>query len=520
MKTLPMAHDVFVSYSQQDKPTADAVVARLEQDGIRCWMAPRDIVPGTSWGDAIVTAIAGSKVMVLILSANSNRSRQVVREVERAVAGDVIILPFRIESVDPTGAMAYFLGTEHWLDALTPPLERHIARLAQTTATLLAGERVDRGTLDRAPASAGRRRTRLPRWALGAGIGLAAVVVLAVALSVRSDSPTTTTAALPTTTATLPVVTAALEEVGRFAPADLDPTGTRVPDLVYGFDIDGPMLVIANGVDGVTRLAIGDPAEPRPLDTFGVTDARAVAFTGGYVYALSNEPASQDVIVFPIDGSGGVSLPMGTSQVGSLYTLEVADGYLYVAGHDYVGIADVTDPGAPALVFEWETPASTGNPADVFVSDGIGYFSAGWDGLYMFDLADPTAPDLLGHWPSPDWVIDVVVIDDIAYLTLGSAVATVDVGDPARPVVLGSVESPGFASPLAVAYGHAFVGVVGEQGALGAIAVFDVTAPEAPTLVGTFGAFQTVTGVQVVGDHLFVTDESQGLIVFAITGIG
>jgi hypothetical protein len=63
METLPMAHDVFVSSSQQDKPTADAVVARLEQDGIRCWMAPRDMVPGTSWGDAIVTAIAGSKVM-------------------------------------------------------------------------------------------------------------------------------------------------------------------------------------------------------------------------------------------------------------------------------------------------------------------------------------------------------------------------------------------------------------------------------------------------------------------------
>jgi hypothetical protein len=41
-----MPHDVFVSYSSDDKPTADAVCATLENKGIRCWIAPRDILPG------------------------------------------------------------------------------------------------------------------------------------------------------------------------------------------------------------------------------------------------------------------------------------------------------------------------------------------------------------------------------------------------------------------------------------------------------------------------------------------
>lgn len=45
-----MAHDVFVSYSNKDKPVADAVIAGLENKGIRCWVAPRDITPGSSWG--------------------------------------------------------------------------------------------------------------------------------------------------------------------------------------------------------------------------------------------------------------------------------------------------------------------------------------------------------------------------------------------------------------------------------------------------------------------------------------
>jgi len=43
-----MAHDVFVSYSQPDKQIADAVAARLEQDGIRCWVtSPRGLLGET-----------------------------------------------------------------------------------------------------------------------------------------------------------------------------------------------------------------------------------------------------------------------------------------------------------------------------------------------------------------------------------------------------------------------------------------------------------------------------------------
>jgi hypothetical protein len=127
-----MAHDVFVSYSHKDKPVADAVVAGMENRGICCWFAPRDITPGSSWGEAIINAIEGSRIMVIILSGNSNRSSQVVREVERAVANNVIIIPFRIEDMQPFGALAYFLSTERWLDAITPPLDKHIQKLIKT----------------------------------------------------------------------------------------------------------------------------------------------------------------------------------------------------------------------------------------------------------------------------------------------------------------------------------------------------------------------------------------------------
>jgi hypothetical protein len=133
-----MARDVFVSYSTHDKTTADTVCAILEAYGLRCWIAPRDIVPGMDWGEAIIDAINTSRVMVLVFSANANASQQVRREVEQAVNQGVIIVPLRIEQVTPTRSLAYFLGPVQWLDALTPPLESHLQTLAEAVRLLLA----------------------------------------------------------------------------------------------------------------------------------------------------------------------------------------------------------------------------------------------------------------------------------------------------------------------------------------------------------------------------------------------
>lgn len=132
-----MAHDIFISYSSQDKVIADAICSALEFRRVRCWIAPRDIQPGQNWGEAIIDAIAGSRAIVLVFSQHANASDQVMREVERAVSKGCVIIPFRIENVIPCKAMEYFLSTPHWLDAMTPPVEQHIRRLATAVEAVL-----------------------------------------------------------------------------------------------------------------------------------------------------------------------------------------------------------------------------------------------------------------------------------------------------------------------------------------------------------------------------------------------
>jgi hypothetical protein len=132
-----VAFDVFISYASKDKIVADAVCARLEAAGIRCWIAPRDIVAGTSYGEAIIDAIHGAKVMVLVFSSSANASGHIPKEVERAVSNGVAILPFRIEDVAPGKSLDYFIGSVHWLDAMTPPMEQHLDHLAATVHKLI-----------------------------------------------------------------------------------------------------------------------------------------------------------------------------------------------------------------------------------------------------------------------------------------------------------------------------------------------------------------------------------------------
>jgi TIR domain len=130
--------DVFVSYPNQDKAAADAACAMLEAAGIRCWIAPRDIIPGTDWGEAIIDAIEGVKIMVLIFSRHANASPQIKREVERAVNRGLSIITLRLENAALNKSLQYFLSTPHWLDAFTPPIESHLKRLVTAVRAILA----------------------------------------------------------------------------------------------------------------------------------------------------------------------------------------------------------------------------------------------------------------------------------------------------------------------------------------------------------------------------------------------
>lgn len=135
-----MNKSVFISHSSKDRALAEQVRDALEAAGTGAWMAPRDVTPGQNYGEAIIEAINGCKVLVVVFTENANRSPSVLREVERAVSKDLIVVTFRAEKIVPSKALEYFLSSQHWLDAWEGPVERAIPNLVEVARELLAGK--------------------------------------------------------------------------------------------------------------------------------------------------------------------------------------------------------------------------------------------------------------------------------------------------------------------------------------------------------------------------------------------
>lgn len=132
-----MGHDVLISYQSQDQQVAFAVCAALEKRALQCWIAPRDVMPGAHYAREIVDAIKASRVMVVIFSSSANDSPHVATEISLAKNLRLPIIPLRVEDVEPSGDMAFFLNMPQWLDALTLPLDPHLHSLADTVEAWL-----------------------------------------------------------------------------------------------------------------------------------------------------------------------------------------------------------------------------------------------------------------------------------------------------------------------------------------------------------------------------------------------
>jgi predicted Zn finger-like uncharacterized protein len=181
--------DVFISYSSLDKEAAERVRAALESQKLRCWIAPRDILPGAEWSGAIIDGINNSRTMVLIYSMHSNASKQVLREVERAVHKGLPVVPLRIDSVPMSKNLEYFISASHWLDALGGPTNEHLEKLARTILSLIDRHQdVDMHLPETPSEPAAAPMWKQKKLLIGSVTALVALVAIVLTLSLMSGS--------------------------------------------------------------------------------------------------------------------------------------------------------------------------------------------------------------------------------------------------------------------------------------------------------------------------------------------
>ena len=130
-------YDVLISYSSKDKTIVDALCHYLEARKIRCWIAPRDILPGENYAATIGKAIKRATIFLLVFSERSLQSQWVNKEANIAVTYNKIIIPFKIEdcSFEDT-EMELYLNNCHWIDAVPTP-DNAFGKLYEAVAALL-----------------------------------------------------------------------------------------------------------------------------------------------------------------------------------------------------------------------------------------------------------------------------------------------------------------------------------------------------------------------------------------------
>lgn len=137
-----MVHDVFISYSTKDKVTADAICHILEENDMKCWIAPRNISSGQPYAEEILNAIKTTKIVVLVFSSNSQASQFVQKEINLSFSNSKPIISFVIDESLPQGDLEFYLKTNHWLDAYPEP-EVVFSKLVKDASRLIGDEKAN-----------------------------------------------------------------------------------------------------------------------------------------------------------------------------------------------------------------------------------------------------------------------------------------------------------------------------------------------------------------------------------------
>ena len=296
--------------------------------------------------------------MVLILSSHSNDSPQVIREIERACSKRLPIIAIRIENIQLSKSMEYFVSTHHWLDAASSPLEPVLARLAKTAEAILSAERpmTDRSgkPSDRAvpghSGSGNRRRTGMRAvWAilLLGGIGIGLTLFLG-----RSRVPSS-----PPATKATPLV----EEKGKreteikregFIEIETIPSGAQV----YIDDrLEGGAPLRKAMPQGSYRIRLSKGSEYRDVSDIvtlaaGDTFSKKYVLEALYILKISTKPDGADVF---IDEKPQGKTPLTTTWNSSLGRLRIEKGPEWSRIEDQIRLV----PGVNALQYSLDPRA-------------------------------------------------------------------------------------------------------------------------------------------------------------------
>ncbi len=244
-----------------------------------------------------------------------------------------------------------------------------------------------------------------------------------------------------------------------------------------------------------------------PLGNFGKGEGEveAVFATGSLVYfSVGNELR----IASFADSSAPQTLARLTlsDNVTDIAGLEIsAQQFLAIASGSQLALVNVDNPFDPTLSARLEVG---GNCESLAARGTLVYVAAGDKGLHVYDCATPSAMQTIAVLDSLGYCESVALDSARCYVAAGKSSHIIDVSDPPRPFVMGSIaaQQNGY---------HQFVGVQDEHAYvcdynLGVL-VYRISNPQQPQFITAIATGPQATRLTFAGSFAYVANGEAGI---------
>ncbi len=132
-----MSGEIFISYRRSDLAKAQLLHVLLKQRGVDAWYDAQ-VGAGEDWRRATAKALAAAPIFVLLFSKDASESDEIGKELAAATYSKKLVVPVRIEDIQPKGEFLYELASRNWFDAFEDT-EARLEILADKLAAMATG---------------------------------------------------------------------------------------------------------------------------------------------------------------------------------------------------------------------------------------------------------------------------------------------------------------------------------------------------------------------------------------------
>lgn len=122
---------IFLSYSRRDTELVCRLCGDLEARGLQVWMDRNNIEAGTHWRTSIVNGIQSCQTFLVVISAASQQSSNVAKEMSLAESNNKPILPVKIDNSPIQSDFSYSLAGIQFIDMTLKGYENSLLEIVK-----------------------------------------------------------------------------------------------------------------------------------------------------------------------------------------------------------------------------------------------------------------------------------------------------------------------------------------------------------------------------------------------------